>query len=356
MRSVAPPDVARQAIHELGVLGRELEALPDQLLQSGLARQHQQRYRSAAIAYVGLAERAWEAVAEERLEQRGAEEDYRAQAIEIARQITHMQNEVRMATVSLGLRLTVRRPPLWRRRVRLMRAGLSAWMSTVSMPPDPRAMGQGLYQLRGYVGLGNATLFELAFFGALLAGVNIAGVALALGLVLLQIPTILAADTASAIALAFGAALVAVVWMLALLLTVAGRAPLRLQLGATLFTPMHTIRNSRAGSPVLAVILRGWSGLVMLAGVVSALGALVPGAQWAQTHPPASVDLTAISQAVGTALAVLAAPVGIVCLAAVLLIALPLLLVDQTRLTRELAGNLTWVPGARRSNLRPAPT
>ncbi len=355
LRSVAPPDVARQAVHELGVLAGELEALPDRLVESGLARLHQRSYRRATLAYVGLAERAWEAVAEERLEQSGAEAEYRAQAIDIARQITHMQNEARVVTATPDFRLSRRRPLFWRRRARLARAGLAAWMSGVSTPADPLAMGQSLFQLRGYVGLANASAVELGLFGALLAGVNVAGFLLAIGLVLLQIPTILAANAALAVALAFGALLVAVVWMLALLLTVAGRAPLRLQLGATLYTPMRTIRNTQRGSPALAGLLRGWGGLTMLGGIVAAGGALALSGLWLRDQLPSTppADLIQGSQLAGTGLVVLAAPAGAACLAALLLVALPLLLVDQSRLTAELVGNPSWIPSARRSVLRP---
>ncbi len=355
LRSVAPPDVARQAIHELGVLSGALEALPARLEESGLAHLHQRGYRGAALAYVGLAERAWEAVAEERLEQSGAEEDYRSHAIDIARQITHMQHESRLATENADFHLSRRRPLLWRRRVRLVRAGLAAWMATVSTPADPRAMGQGLFQLRGYVGLANASVLELALFGALLAGVNVASFLLAVGLVLLQIPTILADKASLAIALAIGALLVAVAWLLALVLTIAGRAPLRLQLGATLYTPIHTVRNTQRGSPVLSGLLRTWGFLIMLGGVLAALGALGVSGWWlrGQLATPPS-DLVQASQLAGSSLVVLAAPAGGICLAALLLVALPLLLVGQGRLTAELASIPSWVPAARRYALKPA--
>jgi len=355
LRSVAPPDVARQATHELGVLSGALEVLPARLEESGLAHIHQRGYRGAALAYAGLAERAWEAVAEERLEQSGAEEDYRAHAIDIARQITRMQHESRLATENADFHLSRRRPLLWRRRVRLVRTGLATWMATVSTPADPLTMGQGLFQLRGYVGLANASAFELALFGALLAGVNAASFLLAVGLVLLQIPTILADKTSLAVALAIGALLVAVVWLVALVLTVAGRAPLRLQLGATLYTPMLTVRNTQRGSPVLSSFLRAWSVLIMIGGVLGALGALGVSGWWlsGQLATPPS-DLVQASQLAGSSLVVLAAPAGGICLAALLLIGLPLLLIGQGRLTAELASIPSWVPAARRYALRPA--
>jgi hypothetical protein len=228
-------------------------------------------------------------------------------------------------------------------------------MATVSTPADPLTMGQGLFQLRGYVGLANASALELALFGALLAGVNAASFLLAVGLVLLQIPTILAEKTPLAVALAIGALLVAVVWLLALVLTVAGRAPLRLQLGATLYTPMRTVRNTQRGSPVLSSFLRAWSVLIMLGGVLGALGALGASGWWlsGQLATPPS-DLVQASQLAGSSLVVLAAPAGGICLAALLLIGLPLLLIGQGRLTAELASIPSWVPAARRYALRPA--
>src|SRR5262249_8064007 len=72
-RSVQAPDVARQAISELGVLARELATLPEQLEQRGLTRVHGDAYLDAAEDYLRLARLAWESVAEERLEQSGAD-------------------------------------------------------------------------------------------------------------------------------------------------------------------------------------------------------------------------------------------------------------------------------------------
>ena len=51
LRSVQPPDVARQAINELSVLAGELIALARELELSGLARIHASAYFAAARAY-----------------------------------------------------------------------------------------------------------------------------------------------------------------------------------------------------------------------------------------------------------------------------------------------------------------
>src|SRR5579872_177528 len=77
MRSIQPPDVARQAMSELGVLARELATLPGELTAAGLSRTSAPSYFEATQIYLGLARQAWESVAEERLEQSGAEPEYR---------------------------------------------------------------------------------------------------------------------------------------------------------------------------------------------------------------------------------------------------------------------------------------
>src|SRR5262249_19040765 len=100
IRSVQPPDVARQAISELGVLARELATLPDQLEQHGLARPHRAVYFEAIEDYQRLARLAWESVAEERLEQSGADAEYRQRAIIVARRISQLQQEARAASAA----------------------------------------------------------------------------------------------------------------------------------------------------------------------------------------------------------------------------------------------------------------
>lgn len=363
LRASARQDVARRAVHELGVLGRELEALPDWLEESGLVGIHQRNYRDATLAYLGLCEHAWESIAEERLEQSGDEAEYRAQALDVARRIKHMQEESRSVLQNPDFRLSSRRPLFWRRRVRFVRSGLAGWTSSLSTPADPLALGHALFQLRGSVGLANAGALELFLFGTLVAGTNVLGFLLVLGLALLQIPTILAGNATLDAALVGYLVLAAAVWVLALTLAVGGRAPLRLQLGATLFTPLHTVRNTRRGSPFVAGLVRGWSILVMLAGVVGSIGALAESVQWlrehigtASTQPGTQLphDLPAAVQVIGGSLVTLAAPTGGMLVAALSLVALPLLLLNAARFTADLVQNPSWVSAARRSVLRPA--
>src|SRR5579884_3248501 len=197
IRAVQPPDVARQAISELGVIARELAALPDALEESGLARTHSAAYFSAVDDYQRLARLAWEAVAEERLEQSGADPEYRQRAILVARRIGQLQQECRAATQNDQFQLPRRRPAFWRRRIRLVRSGLRAFQERLTPTPDPLPMGRGLFLLRGSLGLaasgglglflldllvgGTLTLLAIATLGLvlLLAGALAAGIAAA---------------------------------------------------------------------------------------------------------------------------------------------------------------------------------
>lgn len=358
MRSAARQDVARRAIHELGVLGRELEVLPDWLEESGLVGIHQRNYRDAMLAYLSLCDDAWASVAEERLEQSGDEAEYRARALDVARRVKHMQEESQSVLQNRDFQISSRRPLFWSRRVHFARSGLATWMSSLATPADPLAMGQALFQLRGSVGLANASVPELFLFGTLVAGINVLGMALALGLALLQIPTILSGNATLDAALVGYLVLAAAIWVLALTLAIAGHAPLRLQLGATLFTPLHTVRTTRRGSPFVAGLMRGWSVLLLVAGIVGGIGALAESIQWLRGHLPPGAQLPhqlpATLQLIGGSLVTLAAPAGGLLVASLVLVALPLLLLDAARFTAELAQNPAWVSAARRAVLRPA--
>ena len=356
VRAAARQDVARRALHELGVLGRELEALPDWLEQSGLVGIHQRGYREATWAYLELAQQAWEGVAEERLEQSGDEAEYRARALDVARRIKHMQEESQAVLNNPEFHLSSRRPLFWKRRVGFVRAGLAAWMSALAAPADPYAMGQALLQLRAAVGLANAGTLELGLFGTLVAGINALGFVLALGLALLQVPTILAGDTTLDTALVAYLVVAALVWVLALTLALGGGLPLRTQLATTLFAPQHSVRLARRGSLFVAGLLRGWTDLILLVGALGSVWALAQSALWLRGHvtTPLPHDLPAQAQLLGGSLVTLAAPAGGALVAALALVALPLLLLNAGRFTVELAQNPSWAPAARRAALRPA--
>jgi hypothetical protein len=354
MRSLQPPDVAGQALRELDQLAYELNALPARLASGGLTRIHQRNYCQITLAYLGLAENAWQAIAEERLEQSAAETEYRRQALGIAQQITQLQRESRMAADNEQFRLSRRRPPFWRQRAQLTHMGLSAFTASVSAPADPLRMGQGLFQLRGYIGLANASRLELGLLGVVLRGVGASGAFLILGLLLLLAPAVAAGQVSIVAGLTLAALLVALLWMLAEVLAFASRAPLRLLLGATLYTPARTVRLGKPGAALPARLLRGWSLLVLVAGALGLAAALIVQALYVRAHLPATAPKDALEWAhlMGSALVVIAAPAGAVCLAALVLLALPLFLVAQGRLSADLRRNPTWVPAARRSGLR----
>lgn len=356
MRAIQPPDVARQAMSELGVLARELATLPEELESAGLARTHQQSYFEAAQAYLGLARQAWESVAEERLEQSGAEPEYRQRAIAVARRVSQLQQECRTAQGNESFQLPRRTPAGWRRRVTLIRTGLLAWQERLSTTPSPLDMGRGLFRLRGYLGLARAGSLELALLGLLTGGTLVLVALLGFGILLLAIASLFSGSASVAAMLGLAVLGIALVEALLALLTVRGPAPLELLLGASIYSPSRSTRNGRNGGPLLATLLRVWwlltgviALLVLLVGLATG-GALI-GEQLPLAGPQGVIEALALA---GSVLAVVVAPAAASGVAGLVILSLPVLLVTLVRCGAEVAESPAWVPVARRYVLDPA--
>lgn len=355
MRRVEPTDVARQAIGELGVLAGELDALPDALARAGLVGSQGQTYFAATQAYLDLCHRAWEAVAEEQLEQEGAEAHYRQQAVAVARGIVRLREHSARAPTS-GI---TARPPwsfLWRRRVRLVRFGLRAWQAQLAPVPSPLAMGRGLVALRAYVGLASASGLDLLLWD-LLAGTTLALTSLlTLGALLLLVAALATGATSLAAIYATIGLACALGLALAILLGANGPLPLGLLLGASVYVPGRSACLGVHGSRVVAVLLRVWWLLVGSVAALAVPAALAIGGGLLALGGPLTVPATVVEAlaVAGRALFVALVVPATVAVASVLLLALPFALVAQAHLIRELAGNVQWVPAARRYAVRPA--
>jgi hypothetical protein len=358
LRAIQPPDVARQALRELDVLARELATVPDALRQAGLARAQRRPYFEIAHDYLELSERAWEAVAEEQLEQIGAEPAYRQCAIAVARPLTRLQHQARLAAQAPGAggHSTARRPWQWRARVALVREGLHAWQAQLDAPADPLCMGQGLYVLRGSLTLAGAGGIELAALRALTGLALLLAPLLAVGLGLAAIGTLTAG--ASAARLGDATLCVVLLWVLALVLTTFGRARLSFLLAATCRAPLRSSTNGRAGSGLAAGLLRGWWWALSLGGVVATLVALglAISPEITRGLPTTPGDALGWAVLAGQVLARAVAPAALVSLAAIFVLSLPVLALTSLRFAAELSGNVTWVPAARRYALAPALT
>lgn len=355
MRALQPPDVAKQAISELNVLARELIALPALLEASGLAPTNRRSYLDALQAYSGLAQIAWEAVAEERLEQSGAETAHRQQAIAAARRVSQLQHECRTLSSNTQFQLPRKRPAQWRRRVALANKGLHAWQDRIAPTPDPLLMGRGLLMLRGYVGLAAAGRLELALLG-LLTGTTLMLLVLAALGAGFTIAAGLAGSGADPVAVVAGfAALFA--WLFTLLLSNRGPLPLGMLLGAAVFSPTRTTRNVGLGSGLAALLVRAWWLVVSLASMLAALAALALGIRSVVLEGlPAAPPVNAI-QATSLAahlLVVVFAPAAAASFAGFMLLALPAYLLAALRSAAELGGGAGWVAEARRYALGPA--
>jgi hypothetical protein len=356
IRSLQPPDVARQAMSELGVLAHELGSLPENLETAGLARSHQQTYFEAIHAYLALAQHAWAAVAEERLEQSGAEPEYRQRAINVARRITQMQKEARTVAANTEFKLPRRTTFLWKRRISLVSNGLRAWQDRLGSPPNNTDMGQGLFLLRGLVGqasTGSLWLGLLDFLiGATVGTLSLLGI----GLVARLVAAIIAGSALNITTFAVGILATALVWIFVLLLSVNGPLPLGLLLGAAVFSPTRTTRNIGSGSPVVAVLLKIWWLVLCLLSVPALIVALPLGglAARAEVAPLAAGGIHQTLLLGGSALALGVAPAVVVCLTLLLLLACPALVVTAIRGAAEMAGNPSWVPEARSYVVQPA--
>jgi hypothetical protein len=355
MRAVAPPDVARQTIDEQKMLASELLTLPDALETSGLAKTHESSYIGVLRSYVKLADETWLAIAEERLEQSGADPVYRQNAITVARLMSRMRNESQLAANNTQFQLPRKRPFLWRRRVRLHQAGLLNWQSHLNIPANPRAMGSALARLRGATALAQASGLELLLWSLFPAVVGDVLLALLLGLIVSLIGVLAAGATATVGALALDAVVTLALWLALALVVRRGPARLDYLYALSVLSPLRSPRAGTPGSPILAGLLRAWGVLLPAAGLLGMAGTLGYSI-WQETQrnitlPTQALDWVALVGSLISRAIVLPALVG---LAAVGVLALPFLLLTAVRFVGELGGNIGWVPAARRYALTPA--
>jgi hypothetical protein len=353
-----PPDVARQAMSELGVLANELDALPAALAEAGLARTHLRAYLEAVQEYLDLCRSAWEAVAEEQLEQVGAESGYRQQAVAAARRVQRLKQDATRATSVGGARAAGPLPFLWRRRVQLVRHGLSVWRAQLMEPaPNPRLMGRALFTLQGYVGLASAGGLELVLLDLLLSATLVLLGLVTLGAVCLLLASMLgggkAAQTATDGVVALAAALS---WLVVLVFGVLSPLPLGQLMGASVFVPARAACLGWQGSQVVAALLRVWWIAVGSVAPLLLLVALALGGVALTPYEPLGAPTTALAAIAlaGLLLYVTLLLAAMVAAAALLLLALPFVVAALTRFVREMANNARWVPAARRYVLPPA--
>jgi hypothetical protein len=356
IRSLQPPDVARQALSELGVLAHELSNLPAIFETAGLARTHQSTYLDTIDAYLGLAHQAWEAIGEERLEQSGAEPGYRQRAIGVARRITRLQQEARAVSTNSEFSLPRKIPVYWRRRTVLVRDGLRIWQDRLASPPSITDMGHGLFLLRGYAGLASAGSIFLGLLdflvGATLAMLSLLGV----GLAALVAASGIAGSTMDITTFSIGVLATVLIWIFVMLLVVNGPLPVGLLLGASVFSPSRTTRNSGSGRPATAGFLRVWWLVVGIVSIPAVLGALVLGGLLVRSVVTIATP-TSLYQTLtvgGSSLALGVSVAVIVCLALLLLLVLPVLVVAGFRGAAEMAASPAVVPAARYYAVQPA--
>ncbi|HEV8193145.1 MAG TPA: hypothetical protein VGP82_16915, partial [Ktedonobacterales bacterium] len=376
MRAVRPPDVARQAMDELRVLAREIADLPGTLESSGLARMHQQTFAETLREYLSLCHDAWMAVAEERLEQVGAEPEYRERAVMIARRVARLQRESLLAVNNTQFPLPRKRPGFWHSRTRALQQGLRAWERCLSAPADPLKMGRGLFVLRGAAGMAQESGLDLGLL-RLLSGLTFTFLALTgVGAALLFALTAALGTGAltptpasnfanlpvgNAWVHPLGGLVLAVValWMLVRMLLTASRAPLDRLLGSSLAAANHTPVNGSQGSAFGTGVLRVFCLFVSAAGILAMPALLVFAILQQATSlfpsqvPTDAVTATALAGDILVRLCLLPAAAGI---GAILVLGLVVLLVTILRFTGELAGHRTWMPPARRYALEPVLT
>ncbi|PWT77168.1 MAG: hypothetical protein C5B60_03150 [Chloroflexi bacterium] len=356
IRALQPPDVARQALSELSMLASELSNLPAILESAGLARTHQSTYLETVNAYLVLAHQAWEAIGEERLEQSGAEPAYRQRAILIARRITLLQQEARGVSANREFHLPRRTPVYWRRRTLLIRDGLRIWQDRLASPPSVTDMGRGLFLLRGYVGLADARSLFLGLLDFLVGATLTTLSLLGLGLVALLVAAGISGSIMDVSRLSIGVVATILLWIFVMLLAVNGPLPLGLLLGASVFAPTRTTRNTGSGMLVNAALLRTWWLVLGVVSIPALVGALALGGMIVQTVETITAPTSAYQALVvgGVALALGVSVAVIVCLVLLLLLMLPVLVVTGLRGAAEMVASPAVVPAARHYAVQPA--
>lgn len=355
MRAMTAPDVARQTLDEQKMLAHELLILPDELETSGLAKTHERSDVEAVNAYADLANATWVALAEERLEQAGAEEAYRQSAIAIARRVRRMHNESQLAANNTQFPLPRKRPFFWRRRVRMQREGLRDWQSALASPSDIRALGASLARLRGATALASASNFELMLWSMFPAAVGDMVMILWLGFIVALIAVLAQGMLTAVGALALAATATLALRILLALLVRRGPARLDYLYAVSVFSTLRSPRASTPGARAIAVLLRAWGALTITAGLLGMVAGLGYSVwqivQRGVTIPTQALDWVALVGDLIVRATILPALIG---LAAVALLALPLLLLSAVRFIGELGGNIGWKPAGRRYALAPA--
>ncbi len=361
LRSVQPPDVARQAINELSVLAGELIALARELELSGLARIHASAYFAAARAYGELARRAWLSVAAERLEQDGASPDYRQRVVSLAREITRLRRESELAASNEAFPLPPRRPYLWRRRASSITRALGEWQNTLSAPADPQRMGQALFELRGALNSACAPAFPTTLLRfttvAALWLTPLSGLAAALA----TLASILARRPLVAASFALITLLALMLWTILLLLTARGRVTLSETLAGVCYSDTRSGCNGHTGSRLVEALMRAWWLLIGSVGALLTMSVVLAsgyalyrfGLLAPLTHGLPGSQPALLALAAGL-LGALVAPAALVATATLVALALPALTVSALRFAAELASARRWAPGARRYALAPA--
>lgn len=353
LRTMQPPDVGRQVMSELGVLASELSSMPTELAQAGLARQHLPTYLDAVQDYVGLSRYAWEAVAEEQLEQVGAEAPYRQAAVNVARQIAHLRQECGRAVPPSG---RSRLPLLWRRRMALVRLGLRVWREHLEPVPNPLPLGRALFDLQGNVGLARAGGLEMLLVDWLTSATGALLGLLSLGATLLLVVDIVGDLPSQAV----GDGVVAFICLAGLILTlvlgIANPLPIGPLLGASVYGSASAASLGWQGSRAGAIALRVWwlfagSIATLAVPLTLALGGVLVAHEEPLTMPTSVLEALRL---VGHLLFISLALPASVCLIALLALMLPFAVVALARFARELADNPQWVPAARRYALLPA--
>lgn len=355
MRNIQPPDVGRQVMSELGVLASELARLPTDLAQAGLSQTHLAPYLDATQDYLSLCRYAWEAVAEEQLEQVGAQPDYRQSAVGVARQIARLRDACAEVTV---LPRRPRHPLQWRRRVSLVRLGLQAWREQIEPVPNPLRLGRALFELQGDIALASAGGLELLLVDWLTSATGALLGLLSLGTLLLLITDIARGMTSQALGDGAIAFICLVGLILTLILGIASPLPIGPLLGASIYGPSSAASLGWQGSRVTTVLLRVWWLLVGSAATLAVPISLVLGGVLLAHNEPLKSPATIVDalRASGEILLISLALPATVCLVALLALLAPFTFVAAVRFAREMATIRVWVPDARRYALLPALT
>ncbi len=135
----------------------------DDMERAGLTEHYELPVRQAMRAYMTVMDGAWEALAEEHLNEVVSGPGYHLEITRLHQWLQERKQRCSEALAALQAKgETAPRPSYaWRSRTKLYRKAINAWEQALDRQGDAHTSGQGLFRMHGYYGLTALRSFEL---------------------------------------------------------------------------------------------------------------------------------------------------------------------------------------------------